>query len=186
MLVRALRWLGNTILVLLVIFLLFVLVAPLAFSSRVAIVQSGSMGKALPTGALAATTPIAPKMIKVGDIITFTPYWQKEVTMSHRVVEVLTQDGRLFFVTKGDANENPDSWIVPEEYVTGRVMFHVPRLGYVADAALKHTRSWLGFAVLVALPSILLIGSTIRGVSRSANRRYKRRQLLLKRRQRRR
>ena len=183
---RALRWLGNIILVLVVIFLLFVLVAPLVFSSRVAIVESGSMGKALPTGALAATTPIDPKMIKVGDIITFTPYWEPEVAMSHRVVEVLTQDERLFFLTKGDANENPDSWIVPQEYVTGKVTFHVPKLGFVADAALKHVRSWFGLAVLVALPSTLLIGSTVWGVIRSTNRRYKRMQLLLKRRQQRR
>lgn len=177
--------LGNIVLLLAVLMLMFVLIVPLVFSGRVAIVLSASMEPTMPIGALAVTMPVAPEEVKVGDIIAFAPPWDPDVTVSHRVVEVVT-DNRLSFHTKGDANEDIDPWVMPAEYVTGRVAFNIPYLGYVANSALLYVRTWWGLVFLVVLPSMLLIGSTVRGVSRSANPRYKRRQFLLKRRQRRR
>ena len=177
--------LGNIILALAVLLLMFVLIVPLVFSGRVAIVLSGSMEPTMPMGALAVTMPVAPEEVRVKDIIAFAPPWDPDVTVSHRVVEVVT-DGELAFHTKGDASEDIDPWVMPAEYVTGRVVFNIPYLGYVANSALLYVRTWWGLGFLVVLPSMLLIGSTIRGVSRSANRRQQRMQSLLKRRQRRR
>ncbi len=178
------NWLGTIILGLVLLVVIFILLVPLFFSGRVAVVLSGSMEPAMPTGALAVTMPVAPEEIKVGDIIAFIPPWQSEVTVSHRVVEVLT-DGQLAFRTKGDANEDPDPWVMPAENVTGRMIFNIPYLGYAANSLLSYTRTSLGFVTLVAVPSMLLIGSAIRDATRLTNRRQKRMQSWLKRRQRR-
>ena len=179
------RILGIIALTLVVLLLLFVLVAPLGFSGRVAVVISGSMEPNMPMGALAITMPVDPEKVKVGDIITFTPWWDPEITVSHRVVEVVNEDG-LAFHTKGDASEHVDPWLMPAEYVTGRVVFNVPFLGYVANTALLYAQTWWGLAFLVVLPAMLLIGGTIRGATHSPSYRQRRMKLLLKRRQRRR
>jgi signal peptidase len=179
------NWLGNIVLLLAGLLLLFVLIVPLVFSGRVAIVLSASMEPNMPMGALAITMPVLPEEVKVGDIIAFAPPWEPEVTVSHRVVEVLTDNG-LHFSTKGDASEDIDPWVMPADYVTGRVAFNIPYLGYVANSALLYVRTWWGLIFLVALPSMLLIGGTVRGVARSANLREKRMNLFLKRHRRRR
>jgi len=97
----------------------------------------------------------------------------------------LTEE-EVAFRTKGDASEDIDPWLMPAEYVTGRVVFNIPYLGYVANSALRYVRTWWGLSFLVILPSMLLIGGTVRGATRSANRREKRMKLFLKRRRRRR
>jgi len=178
------NWLGSIVLILAGLLLLFVLIVPLVFSGRVAIVLSSSMEPNMPIGSLAVTMPIAPEEVRVGDIIAFAPPWEPEVTVSHRVVEVLNDEEPRFH-TKGDASEDIDPWVMPAEYVTGRVAFNIPYLGYVANSALLYVRTWWGFVLLVVLPSMLLIGGTVRGVARSSNRRQKRMQLFLKRHRRR-
>lgn len=177
------NWLITLILGLALAALILILLLPVVFSSRVAIVLSGSMEPAMPRGALAIPMPVAPEDIRVEDIITYNVPWEPDVTVSHRVVEVLT-DGELTFRTKGDANEDIDPWIVLAENVTGRVVYNIPRLGYITNTGLTYTRTWWGFALLIGLPSILVIGSAIRGLTRSANPRHQRMQSLLKRRRR--
>jgi len=49
----------------------------------------------------------------------------------HRVIEIRETEGSKFFITKGDANDNPDIAPVSPEQVKGRVMLNVPRLGWV-------------------------------------------------------
>lgn len=179
------NWVGNIILILTVLLLLFVLLVPLVFSGRVAVVLSASMEPTMPMGALAITMPVTAEEVKVGDIIAFAPPWDPDVTVSHRVVEIIPGE-ETSFRTKGDANEDDDPWFMPAEYVTGRVVFDIPYLGYVANSALRYVRTWWGLAFLVVLPSMLLIGITIRDVSLASNRRHKRMKLWLKRHRRRR
>ena len=176
----------GTILIVVVLFLLFALVAPLAFEGRMAVVLSNSMEPAMSQKALAINIQVDPEDVEVGDIIAFIPWWDPEVTVSHCVVEIVTDDGELAFQTKGDANEDVDPWLIYPEDITGKVIFSIPYLGYIVNFSLVYIRSWWGFAFLIAVPSIIIIGGTITGVSRSGNRRRKLRQLWLKRRQRRR
>jgi len=178
------NWLSNIVLLLAGLLLMFVLIVPLVFSGRVAIVLSASMEPNMPMGSLAITMPVAAEEVKVGDIIAFAPPWDPDVTVSHRVVEIFN-DEEPRFSTKGDASEDPDPWVMPAEYVTGRVVFNIPYMGYVANSAILYVRTWWGVIFLVALPSVLLIGGTVRGVARSSNRRQKRMQLFLKRHRRR-
>ena len=177
------KWLSYTILGLAVLFFVFALLMPTVFLGRLAIVRSASMEPAMPAGALALMMPVDPEKVKVGNIIAFDPPWDPEVTVSHRVVEVRA-NGELYFVTKGDATEELDPFLISPEHVHGKVVFNIPYLGFATSYAVNYVRTWWGLAFLVALPSMLLIGSAIRGASRSANRRQKRMQSWLKRRRR--
>jgi len=178
------KLLSYIILALIIAFFTVVLLMPTVFLGSLAIVRSSSMEPAMPAGALALLVPVDPQKVKIGDIIAFDPTWDPDVTVSHRVIDI-RRDGQLLFDTKGDATEESDPYYVPAERVHGRVVFSVPYLGFAANDVSGYVRSWWGLLVFVAVPAVLLIGITFRDVSRSTNRRYKRTQLILKRRQRR-
>ena len=182
---RWFRWLSNIVLLLAVLVLLFALVLPLVLSGRAAVVLSGSMEPAMPIGALAITVPTSPEEIEVGDIITYSPYWDPEVTVSHRVVEILP-DSMITFRTKGDAAEDEDPWVVPGPEVKGKVVFNIPYVGFFIDSVLGYIQSWTGLILLVIVPSAVVIGSASYSAFHPPTRRQKRLELLAKRRRRRR
>jgi signal peptidase len=175
---RVAKYSGNILLGLLLAFVIITMLLSVVFSDSVAIVRSGSMSPAMPAGALALVVPIAPEDVKVGNIITFKlppdpTIKNPDVTVSHRVVDVQNEEG-LYFVTKGDANEEQDPFLLPAANIQGKVIFNIPRLGYVTNSIMRYVRSWLGFILLVCIPLVVLIASTIRDVNRSHNVRLKR------------
>jgi len=185
---RLAKWLINIILVLLVLAAVLFVVLPTVFASSLAVVYSGSMDPVMPMGAVAWMEPVDPAQIKVGDIIAFNPVQDPDVTVSHRVVEVL--DGEtLIFRTKGDANEDPDPWEVPADSVLAKVLFNISHLGFVLAYIGQYTRSQLGFALFIAVPTVLLIGSATRDMNfmlSPGKRRERQRKKLMERRKKRR
>ena len=177
------NWLTNIILVLVVLIFLALLIGPSFFHSRMAVVLSGSMEPALPQGALAFTVEVDPATVKVGDVISFAISQYPDVTTSHRVVDIMTIEGKgLYFRTQGDANENPDLYLVPTDSVKGKVIYHIPRLGNIVNLSLDYVRSWAGLATLVGLPSLIIVGTTVIGLGRRQSLRQKHLELLKKRR----
>jgi hypothetical protein len=74
---------------------------------------------------------------------------------------VVTDNG-LAFMTIGDANEDPDHWVIPASAVLGKVQHRVPYLGYVADAL----RDRGTFYLFVGIPLVMLIVSESVNLSR--------------------
>ena len=162
---RLIKWLTYIFLVLLVVMAVVFVVLPAVYASSLAVVYSGSMGPVMSVGAVAWMEPVDPAEIKVGDIIAFNPPWDEpDVTVSHRVIEVM-EEPALAFQTKGDANENPDFDIVPAESVIARVDFNIPNLGYVLARVGKYTKGRLGFGLFIALPTVLIIGTAVRDMN---------------------
>ena len=66
-----------------------------------------------------------------GDIIIFRdPKNPSGIPIVHRAIDKFQERDMWYFRTKGDNNANPDSWPVPEDYLIGRVIWHIPLLGY--------------------------------------------------------
>lgn len=120
------------------------------------IVRSGSMRPAIDTGSLVVVKPEPD--YGPGDIITFRVEQGKTVT--HRVVEKTGENGQTLFITKGDANQNADSDRARLSQVQGRVWFSLPRAGYLVDTA----RTPWGFALVIVLPALLVIGDELRKI----------------------
>ena len=156
------KWLGSGILILVILLAVFVLVAP-RFGWHIGSVLSGSMEPALSVGGAAVTRPVNPEDIKVGDIITYHSPGEGSKLVSHRVIEVVGQGSTLSFLTKGDANEEPDAYLVPAQSVNGRVVFHVPLAGYFVD----FVRSPVGAVLLLVLPGVIVIGTEVRNIWRT-------------------
>ena len=168
---KALRVLGEVVYVM----LLFIMVSLVFFmiQSRVAgempavyghhlfIVRGGSMSPTIETGSLALVRPVEPQNISQGDIITFydsgavaeTSNHQNLTTAhtTHRVMEIRHQGG-LHFITRGDANQENDPPVGPEQ-IRGRVEMHVPYVGALLDFVFSPA----GLLAMVILPCLLVI-----------------------------
>ena len=70
-------------------------------------------------------------------------------SITHRIINI-TDGG---FITKGDANEDPDQWTVKRENVIGKVTFTIPYTGYTG----YFVRTPIGFILLIIIPATLLI-----------------------------
>ncbi|HEY0070003.1 MAG TPA: signal peptidase I [Chloroflexia bacterium] len=117
-------------------------------------VLSGSMVPTLPVGSVIVAVPAQGNELNTGDIITVANPQHPGVLVTHRIVAIEnTPQGRTF-KTKGDANNAPDSWVVPGTGSGWRYAFSIPYLGY----ALSALQSDLGRLFLLVIPTVLLGG----------------------------
>lgn len=122
------------------------------------VVQSDSMSPAISAGDVVFVYDTPSDKIAEGDVITFEQAGAGESDrVTHRVVEVVEQEGERRFRTEGDANEDPDPGVVSPSDVVGVVQFHVPYMGYVTSFA--QTR--FGILALVVVPAVLLVVSEV-------------------------
>jgi len=125
--------------------------APL-FGYRAVILAGPSMEPALDNGSLLISRQVDPEDLAVGDVMTFRyPNTKKAVT--HRIVDVQEEDGRLLFTTKGDHNLTPDSSYV--NFDNGqpyKMVFSVPYVGRLL--ALIQNPAVLALGGLVTLATV--------------------------------
>lgn len=114
------------------------------------IVLSGSMEPEISPGDLIITSNVDPEEIKVGDIISFRE--DGTTVVSHRVTEVLTEEG-LAFHTKGDANIGADAGTVLPEDIEGLYIWRIGGLGRIA----LFLQTPMGLLIFVIIPLCLII-----------------------------
>ena len=125
------------------------------------VVLTGSMRPAIAPGDVVFVAATPASAVAVGDVITFDR--GASVPTTHRVIEVIEEDGTYLFRTQGDANEDPDAGLVTEGRLIGVVTLSVPFLGSLVTAV----DSQYGFVALVVLPFALLVVDIAYGAVRS-------------------
>lgn len=93
--------------------------------------------------------------LKAGDIISFfDPLGNGSTVTSHRITEIVNEDGKISFKTRGDNNNIEDKTPVPAENLVGKYTgFRIVGAGHVA---MFMQTTW-GLIICVFLPIILLI-----------------------------
>jgi signal peptidase I len=110
------------------------LLVPSLFGYNILTVISGSMEPTLEVGSIVVDERIAPLDARPGDIVSFHDPSRGDRLVTHRLQSVRA-DGRIAsMVTKGDANNAVERWSVPTDGEIGRVVYHVPKVGYVRGA----------------------------------------------------
>lgn len=140
--------LGTAIFV--VVGLMLASVASLPSGVRVLTVQSGSMEPNIKKGSVVLISPS--EHYSVGDVVTFGQISKSEMPITHRIKEVLTQNGKTLFITKGDNNPVQDMLAISQENIIGKVRIEVPYLGY----AINFVRNPGGFVALVVIPGVVI------------------------------
>ena len=126
------------------------------FGWQVDTVLSGSMEPAIPTGSILVSRTVASDSINVGDIITFSGSGRDRF-ITHRVTAIDRTNG-IVFTTKGDANNAEDPYPVPAENVVGKVLVHIPFLGFI----FSFVKTPLGILLMLVIPGLLIIGLELR------------------------
>lgn len=131
-------------------------------------INSGSMGKAIPTDSVVIVKSQTTNY-QEGDIITFyatTPFGQKDsLPSTHRIFEVRQDDGVNVYYTKGDANNAVDINPAPIADILGKVIFTIPYWAKIT----QFTRSQPGFILLIILPVVLIISGEIGKIKKELN-----------------
>lgn len=93
------------------------------------IINSGSMEPNIKVGSVV----IVEKQTKyhLNDIVT---YKLDDLIITHRLVNVENNN----WLTKGDANNSIDPWQIQENQIKGKVIFHIPYLGYLLALIKKY------------------------------------------------
>ncbi|UXH43282.1 signal peptidase I [Rossellomorea vietnamensis] len=132
---------------------------PTFLGYQVKAVLSGSMEPTFQTGSI-----ISIKLgdmqtsYQKGDIITFR---MEGKLITHRITEVIQENGQALYKTKGDHNNGPDLWTVPQSAIIGKYTnLTIPYIGYV----LNYAHSKAGSALLMIVPGILLLVSSFRSI----------------------
>ena len=164
---RFLNFLGSFIM-LAVILMCLALAAPRLAGIKSFVVISGSMEPAIPVGSMVYSKEVDPKTLETGDVIIFysgNPVQGDAGTgdvipVTHRVVLNDTTAGEI--TTKGDANEQNDISKVTYLNVEGKVIFHIPKLGFLA-APLSSVKGKIAVALIILAGYLLTeVGSSIR------------------------
>ncbi len=122
------------------------------------IVLTDSMYPVIQHGDLIICQTIDAENIKEKDIIAFfDPAGNGSSVVTHRVVEVVREDGKLSFRTKGDYNNVEDKALVPAENLVGIYKTRIAGAGNIA----MFMQTTTGLIVCVVLPIILLVGYDI-------------------------
>ena len=119
------------------------------------IVLTDSMYPEIASGDLILCVTVEPEDVKVGDVISFfDPMGSGTAVVTHRVLEIVEEDGELSYRTKGDNNNAEDQVAVPEKNLVGLYQSRIPGAGSIA----MFMQTTPGLIVCVVLPIVLLVG----------------------------
>jgi len=119
------------------------------------IVLTDSMYPEIASGDLILCTTVEAEDVQVEDVISFfDPMGSGTAVVTHRVIEILEEDGQLSFRTKGDNNNAEDQVAVPAKNLVGLYQSRIPGAGNVA----MFMQTTPGLIVCVVLPIVLLVG----------------------------
>ncbi len=123
---------------------------PDIFGYKPMIVLSGSMESSIYAGDLAFVKEVDTTSLKENDIIAFRN--ETNTVTTHRIVEIVYEDGKQYFRTKGDNNNANDINLVEMDKVEGIYTGRIPKLGNF----LIFLQQPIGLAVVLLI--ILVIG----------------------------
>lgn len=122
------------------------------------IVLTDSMYPEIESGDLIICNTAEAEDIKVNDVISFfDPAGNGTSIVTHRVIEIIEDDGEIFFRTRGDNNNTEDKELVPAENLVGVYKMRIAGAGHIA----MFMQSTAGLIICVVLPIILLVGYDI-------------------------
>ena len=65
--------------------------------------------------------------LKIGDVLAFK---HDNIIIVHRIVNIIEEDGKYYFYTKGDNNNSEDNFAIYEDLIVGVVNIRLPFIGY--------------------------------------------------------
>lgn len=119
------------------------------------IVLTDSMYPQIKSGDMIVCRDIDGEDVRVGDVIAFfDPAGNGTSIVTHQVIELVNEDGKTQFRTKGIANNTEDKHLVPMDSLVGIYQFRIAGAGNVA----MFMQTVPGLILCVVCPLLLLVG----------------------------
>lgn len=119
------------------------------------VVMTDSMYPEIHSGDLIICQVKDAEEVQVRDVISFfDPAGNGTSVVTHRVIEIKNEDGRIAFITQGDANNIADARPVPAEKLVGVYHTRIAGVGNV----IMFMQTTQGLLLCVVLPIVLLMG----------------------------
>ncbi|OYT40501.1 MAG: signal peptidase I [Desulfurococcales archaeon ex4484_58] len=139
---------------LLICFLLFI-------GIRLFVVSSGSMTPTLNMGDIVVTKPV--ENVSKGDIIVFMA---NNKIIVHRIFKIfINNENKRIIITKGDALDKSDPWLLTKEDIIGKVFLTIPLIGIPYVYLISFFGNYLSAALfiisLVVVLNILSINKEV-------------------------
>lgn len=118
-------------------------------------VMTGSMEPEIREDSLLVVKKTPPEDIAPGDVISFfspDPMLEGAVN-THRVVRIERENGRIRFITKGDANVIEDTYPVDASALVGRAVFK----SYALGKTVSLLSNPLVFGTIILLPLLVIL-----------------------------
>lgn len=115
-------------------------------------IVSESMEPTLEVNDVVVVQKCESSQLQKGDIITFQ---QDGRTISHRILDITKDKNIIKFKTKGDNNEIPDSDLIPESQVYGKVLFSIRKIGRIISY-IQNIRGLINIVFFVIIVYILV------------------------------
>lgn len=98
--------------------------------------------------------------LNVGDIITF---YSDEIdtggyTVTHRINDIYEEDGKRYYITKGDNNLEIDDGVITFDNIVGKCHYIIPALGKIQ----LFISSKFGWALIILIPALGIILADIK------------------------
>ena len=155
-------WNGITWILVLILIVMAVLLAGVRLIGlRPLTVLSGSMEPDYPTGSVIYLQETDVESLDYWDVITFR--LSEKTVATHRIIELVEEDGQTKFRTKGDANEIHDETLVTKAQVIGKPVFCVPYIGYAVNYIQHPPGLYTAISVGAVMLLLLLLPDLIFG-----------------------
>ena len=119
------------------------------------VVLTDSMYPEIKSGDLIICRVTDPEDVQVKDVISFfDPMGTGTSVVTHRVMDISTENGKRYFTTQGDANNAADMVPVPADKLVG--IYHT-RIGGLGNV-IMFMQTTQGLLLCVVLPIVLLVG----------------------------
>ena len=161
---KLLKIIGTIIIIALVLLLLFDVIiviksktnpdkVPGIFGYKPFIVLSGSMMSKIEVGDLVFVKETDATTLKENDIIAFKD--DENLVTTHRIINVINENGEISFETKGDSNNVKDEKRVYPKDIEGIYVFKIEKLGKF----ILYLQEPQGFSIMML--AILIIGAIL-------------------------
>jgi signal peptidase len=124
----ALPWMAVALVCILLIFFTFGY-----FGTQPTVIYSGSMRPNIDVGDVVLVSEVPIDELSEGDIIQYRAD-NMSTPIIHRILEINNYNENILFITKGDANNAPDRNPIHPSQIMGKVIFNLPKIGWVSIA----------------------------------------------------
>ena len=133
------------------------------FGCRFYYVVTESMFPTIKPNSLMLVKRVDTESLEVNDIISFVSRDEDIYGMvnTHRIVDIIEENGTTAFVTMGDNNPAPDDLHVFPDEIKGKVILWTPPMKGLTEF-LQFSGTKMGFIIVILIPLMLVMGMFMR------------------------